>query len=47
MLFCIVEENLVDYVDVFCEKGFFIVVEMECVMEVGVKYGLKVKVYIN
>lgn len=47
MLFCIVEENLADYVDVFCEKGFFIVVEMECVMEVGVKYGLKVKVYIN
>ncbi|MBV6655893.1 MAG: imidazolonepropionase [Mameliella sp.] len=43
----IVEEGLADYVDTFCEKGFFTVAEMERVMEAGLKYGLKAKVHTN
>lgn len=47
MLPRIAEENLADYVDAFCEKGFFTVAEMERVMEAGAKYGLKAKVHTN
>jgi imidazolonepropionase len=40
-------ENLAEYIDVFCEKGFFSVDETDRILEAGVKYGLKPKVHAN
>jgi len=42
-----VKQNLVDYVDVFCEKGYFTVQELESVIEAGNTYGLRAKVHVN
>lgn len=41
------EEKLADYVDAFCEKGFFTPDETEAVMEAGKKFGLKPKIHAN
>ncbi len=40
-------EGLADYIDVFCEKNFFSVMETEKVMEAGAKYGLRAKIHVN
>lgn len=40
-------EGLADYIDVFCEKGFFSVEETERILEAGWKYGLKPKIHAN
>jgi imidazolonepropionase len=40
-------EGLADYMDVFCEKGFFEVAETEMLLEAGLKYGLKPKIHAN
>lgn len=40
-------ENLADFIDVFCEKGYFDVSDMEVVMKKGAAYGLKAKVHVN
>ena len=40
-------EKLADYVDVFCENGFFSIAEMETVCNAAAKYGLKSKLHIN
>ena len=40
-------EKLADYVDVFCETGFFSVKEMEAVCNAAAKYGLKPKLHVN
>jgi imidazolonepropionase len=47
MLPQIAKENLADYIDVFCEKGFFSVEETDQVLKAGAKYGLKPKVHAN
>ncbi len=47
MLPNIAKENLADYIDVFCENGFFSADEMKQVCEAGMKYGLKPKLHIN
>lgn len=47
MLPVIAEEGLADYIDVFCENGFFSVDEMEIVCNAGMKFGLKPKLHIN
>lgn len=47
MLPQIADEGLADYMDVFCEKGFFSVEETECLLEAGWKYGLKPKIHAN
>lgn len=47
MLPQIAEEGLADYIDVFCEKGFFSVAEAEQIMEAGLKYGLPAKIHTN
>ncbi len=41
------KEGLVDFIDVFCEKNYFTVAEMEAIMEAGLKYGLPPKVHVN
>ncbi len=47
MLPRIAGEGLADYIDVFCEKGFFTVAETEQLMEAGARYGLKAKIHVN
>ena len=47
MLPKVVDENLAEYIDVFCEKGFFSFDETDRILEAGVKYGLKPKVHAN
>ena len=43
----IAENNLADFIDVFCETGYFTVEETEQVMEAGIRYGLKPKIHVN
>ena len=43
----IAEENLADYIDVFCETGYFSVEETERIMEAGKQYGLRSKIHVN
>ena len=40
-------EGLADYMDVFCEDGFFSVADTERLLEAGWKYGLKPKIHAN
>jgi imidazolonepropionase len=40
-------EGLADYIDVFCEQGFFSVEEMERIVKAGAIHGLKPKLHIN
>ena len=43
----VAKEGLADYVDVFCEKGYFSVADMERVLEQGKKYNWIPKVHVN
>lgn len=47
MLPVIGTEKLADYIDVFCETGFFSVEEMDRICNAGKQYGLKPKLHIN
>ncbi len=47
MLPRVAAEGLADYMDVFCEKGFFSVPETERLLEAGWKHGLKPKIHAN
>ncbi len=47
MLPAIAKENLADYIDVFCEVGFYSVAETEMICKAGMKYGLKPKIHAN
>ena len=47
MLPLVAKENLAEYVDIFCEKGYFSVADMERVVNAGKKYGLIPKVHVN
>jgi imidazolonepropionase len=43
----IAAENLADYIDAFCETGYFSVAETERIMEAGKDYGLRSKIHVN
>ena len=43
----VAKEELADFVDVFCEKGFFTVEETERLLRAGKNYGLKPKIHAN
>ena len=47
MLPKIAAENLAEYIDVFCETGYFSVVETERILEAGRQYGLLPKIHVN
>lgn len=47
MLPKIVEEKLADYIDVFCEKGYFSVHDTERILEAGKRNGLRGKIHVN
>lgn len=40
-------EKLADFIDVFCETGYFSVPEMEQIITAGLKHGLKPKIHVN
>lgn len=40
-------ERLADYVDIFCETGYFDLDDMKRVIEAGAKYNMKAKVHVN
>lgn len=43
----IAQNKLADYIDVFCETGYFSVEETEKIMEAGIQFGLKPKIHVN
>jgi imidazolonepropionase len=47
MLPVIAKENLADYIDVFCEKGFFNAEESETILRAGMHNGLQAKMHVN
>ncbi|MBO9658018.1 MAG: imidazolonepropionase [Chitinophagaceae bacterium] len=47
MLPVIGKEKLADYIDVFCEHGFFSQEETEMICRAGMQYGLKAKIHAN
>ena len=47
MLPVIAGDKLADYIDVFCETGFFSPQEMETICNAGMAYGLKPKLHVN
>lgn len=47
MIPAVAEEKLADYIDVFCEEGFFNTDETELICEEGKKYGMKPRLHAN
>lgn len=47
MIPAVAAEGLADFVDVFCDEGFFTVEETARIMETGAKYGLRPKIHAN
>jgi len=47
MLPQIATEELADYIDVFCDKGFFDVIQTDRILMAGMKYGLQPKIHAN
>jgi imidazolonepropionase len=47
MLPVIARDGLADYIDVFCEKGFFDPAETEQVIKAGIECGLRPKIHAN
>lgn len=43
----VAEEKLADFIDVFCDKGFFTTEETSRILEAGISYGLKPKIHAN
>jgi imidazolonepropionase len=43
----IAAEKLADYIDVFCESGYFSVEETDQILQAGLKYGLVAKIHVN
>jgi imidazolonepropionase len=47
MIPLIAGKKMADYIDVFCEKGFFSPEETEIIIRTGQKHGLKAKLHVN
>lgn len=47
MIPMVAAEELADFIDVFCDKGFFTVDETERMLMQGIKYGLRPKIHAN
>lgn len=47
MIPLVAAEDLADYVDVFCDKGFFTPDETERILMAGIKYGMIPKIHAN
>ncbi len=47
MLPQVAAEDLADYIDVFCDKGFFTPQDTDRILMAGMKYGLRAKIHAN
>lgn len=47
MIPAVAAEDLADYIDVFCDKGFFTVEDTDRMLMAGTKYGLRPKIHAN
>jgi imidazolonepropionase len=47
MIPAVAAEGLADYVDAFCEKGYFTLEQTARILEAGVKHGMVPKVHVN
>ena len=47
MLPRVADEGLADFIDVFCDKGFFTVEDTARILEAGIKHGLRPKIHAN
>jgi imidazolonepropionase len=47
MIPAVSSEKLADYIDVFCEQGFFSAEDTERILEAGLRYGMKGRVHAN
>ena len=43
----VAEEKLAQYIDIFCEKGYFSVADTEQILEAGSRFGLIPKIHVN
>ena len=41
------QEGLADFIDVFCDQGFFTVEDTDRMLDAGAKYGLRAKIHAN
>ncbi len=47
MIPAVAQEELADFIDVFCDRGFFTVEQTDRILEAGAKYGLAPKIHAN
>jgi imidazolonepropionase len=47
MIPMVASEELADYIDVFCDRGFFSVEDTDRILNAGMKYGLRPKIHAN
>lgn len=47
MIPAVAEQGLAEFIDVFCDKGFFTVDETARMLETGARYGLRPKIHAN
>lgn len=47
MIPAVAEEKLADFIDVFCEQGFFTVQDTERIVEEGKRYGMQPRIHAN
>lgn len=47
MIPAVSEQHLADFIDVFCDTGFFTVEETDRILRVGAEYGLRPKIHAN
>lgn len=47
MIPVVASEGLADYIDVFCDRGFFTVEDTDRILNAGMKYGLPPKIHAN
>ena len=47
MIPAVTSQDLADFIDVFCDRGFFTVEETERILMAGIKYGLRAKLHAN
>ena len=47
MIPAVAKEHLADYIDVFCEKGYFDLEDTERVLKAGIEHGMTPKIHVN
>ncbi len=47
MIPLVASEELADFIDVFCDRGFFTVEDTDRILNAGMKYGMRAKIHAN